>query len=372
MTPRLLFSFLLAAAVVLLALPLAHAARTPVAVGFEVYFLDLRLIDSRNVLFEVNVEVRYTWKNESVTPGSSLSNVWLPAVQQTNLVKREVKYPDVLLAGDGFIQLRTREVSKYSFAFQFKEFPFDQQEPHIVLEPAYQVGDHYVRLFSEQTQAGTMSTMIQHKGEFTIEGWEDFRNPSVFEMVSTNGVGDEVVISVVGFEASRIYNSFIVQQIVPATIFVMYSWAGFFIDITSVMPRLMPIMFAVVNLANINASLATIIPRSSDTTWIEVFALVSVLFATLVVLELLVVHNFARHGYRELAKGTDAIARVLYPGVYFSIFFFFIIEMAADEPLWGALLWLFGSLALVFIAVGIVLAFRILHVIARRKAKGTE
>ena len=64
------------------------------------------------------------------------------------------------------------------------------------------------------------------------------------------------------FECSRNYNSYVIQDFIPSGIFVAMAWAGFWMDFTSLMPRIMPILFAIVALANINSSTSSIITRS--------------------------------------------------------------------------------------------------------------
>ena len=130
------------------------------------------------------------------------------------------------------------------------------------------------------------------------------------------------------------------QNIIPSVAFVCIAWAGFFIDFNALMPRLMPILFATVALTGANVSTSRFIPRADQVTFFEIFALVSTLMTALVLLELIIVHNFARHGYREYAKLVDMASRFLFPLSYAGVFFFMVLLLAVDEPTWSAVLFL--------------------------------
>ena len=91
------------------AVPVAEA-KEGLLVGVEVFYLDLRLINSRDVLFEVNVEIVYQWENATVTPDTPPADIEPPRIEIANLVKREVVYPTVLTPGNGVVKMTTRQV----------------------------------------------------------------------------------------------------------------------------------------------------------------------------------------------------------------------------------------------------------------------
>ena len=64
------------------------------------------------------------------------------------------------------------------------------------------------------------------------------------------------------------------------------------------MPRLMPILFSTVALANLNTSTSTFITRGGSVSFFEAFALYSTIVSATVLVELVIVHNLARRKLR--------------------------------------------------------------------------
>eukprot|EP01094_Clydonella_sp_ATCC50884_P016393 TRINITY_DN2724_c1_g1_i2.p1 TRINITY_DN2724_c1_g1~~TRINITY_DN2724_c1_g1_i2.p1 ORF type:complete len:362 (-),score=126.96 TRINITY_DN2724_c1_g1_i2:9-1094(-) len=355
---------LLSALAVLLALCAAGGFSLPVLpVAVEMDLVDVSAINDFGSFFEAEFELILTWSDPNATRGQGAGDVFIPSVVYSNVIKREVVWLPSVLVQDGAVQWRQRERSKFAFQFDLDSFPFDSQDPRIVVEPQENTQRHVV-LFSNQDP----DTLLDNEEFFHLEGWSDYHNTEIVPHVRRSGRDGRVDGIEFKFEVKRDVGSYITQNIVPSIAFVCIAWAGFFIDYNALMPRLMPILFATVALSNTNASTSRLIPRASDVTWFEAFALASTIATAFVLLELIIVHNFARHGFHDAAKFVDMASRFVFPLLYLTLFLILLLLLGVRIPIWGGMIFLVGALLIIIALIGLFIAYRA-WAMSRRKAK---
>uniref|UniRef100_A0A7S4IAF3 Neurotransmitter-gated ion-channel ligand-binding domain-containing protein n=1 Tax=Vannella robusta TaxID=1487602 RepID=A0A7S4IAF3_9EUKA len=308
----------------------------PIAVTID--FVDVRILNSRDAFFEAEFVFVYEWEDETVDQDTPLEEIIIPPIVPGNKVRNRKVYADKVIVLENSIQRIVRERAEWTFDFQLRRFPFDYQEPHIILQPGFNQNFAYVLI---PTQTGDRRRELQqHSDDFHVVGWSNFKGAAVTQIEAEQLIGGTKIGVEFRFECDRNYNSFIVQDLVPSAIFVAIAWAGFWMDFTSLMPRLMPILIAVVALANLNSSTSDIVTRSNTSSFFEAYALFATIITALVLLELVMVHLLGKNKMREGALLLDKVSRFLFPSVFVITTVFLIIYLALESPLWASLLFL--------------------------------
>eukprot|EP01095_Lingulamoeba_sp_RSL-Kostka_P014604 TRINITY_DN6424_c2_g1_i1.p1 TRINITY_DN6424_c2_g1~~TRINITY_DN6424_c2_g1_i1.p1 ORF type:complete len:385 (+),score=64.19 TRINITY_DN6424_c2_g1_i1:92-1246(+) len=331
-------------------------------------WIDLHIIEDQDSLFEAEVELHYTWEDQAVTNNTKIEDLaWEPTIYLRNRIKERDTYPPIHIFENNRVTRIDRQRSTFAFDMKFRKFPFDKQKVRIYLEPAFD-RDFVVVLSSSQDDGD----LLEFEDDFTIDGWIHFHDAFIDSFIEDRiYVNNEDIIGLeFGFKTDRAVTSYITQNIIPAIIFVHISFAGFWIDFVSILPRLMPILFTTVSISTFSAELSNFSTRSNEVSFLGSFATMSLFLIAFVLLELLIVHSLNRHNLRNFAKLIDYLSRFFFPGIYWILTIFLFMIIAKDIEWYYCALFLVLSLIVLIIFIGLYIFWRMVYVINKvRKNK---
>ena len=71
----------------------------PVAVTFDL--IDVRILNSQEALFEIELVIVYEWKDDTVTSDTPIKDIIIPPVIPRNKIRNRNTYPDsIVVLGD--------------------------------------------------------------------------------------------------------------------------------------------------------------------------------------------------------------------------------------------------------------------------------
>jgi hypothetical protein len=333
--------------------------RVDVAVTLTV--LDVRDIDDRLVQYETMLKLTLSYDNPplgyngtvpEVLPGKNLVTdgvPWVPNIHISNLVQLDVAIADYweVLPNDDASSVATRlswvRVFRGDFAafFDFEQFPFDSQHLNIDLVTG---SDENVRV--DLVWSDAQGDLLEFVDLFHLNGWtfESSKIESTDWQDDFTGYFQSALSAQIDVE--REPTSYVTQIVVPSMIMVMVSWAGFWISVDQLMPRLMPILIAALSQITLISVAGTSILRGNLTTFVEAQTLTSLFLIFFAALQLVTMHGVLNARGRKSAKRVDLISRRVFPGTYI-ILMAFLFLLYLVSTLAGVLWIVFATLGLI-------------------------
>lgn len=123
----------------------------PVMVKTGFYLLNLASVNERTESFEADLYLQFTWSDPRLafTPKgggkaprilvekdaeSALNTIWWPEMEFVNAVSPQVKNRSLTLSPDGTVTYQLGMSSQFRSRYDFRRFPFDQQELEVRLQ----------------------------------------------------------------------------------------------------------------------------------------------------------------------------------------------------------------------------------------------
>jgi hypothetical protein len=296
--------------------------RGPTQVHFLVFVLDIDAIDDANQSFMTNTYLRLRWHDRRLgNPGAPsrqirLEDVWHPQIILANrqgLVSRSL--PEVVqVDADGTVTYRQRYSGMLSQPLQLAEFPMDRHTFNVqFVSAAYSSED--LEFVPDTSPYDSTLVGGAIAADLSLPDWELLK----YEVVAaTYQPVPELQIAsfVFRFEARRYVGYYLWQVVLPLSVVVMMSWAGFWVRRDEVGVRIGVATSSILTLIAHRFVLASLLPRLPYMTRMDYFSMGCTVLVFLA-LSGVIATAYLDSGKRDAgAKRLDLTARALLPASF--------------------------------------------------------
>lgn len=299
-------------------------------VHFMVFVIDIDAIDDVNQNFMANVFLKLRWQDKRLADPQSqsrkvpLEQVWNPQIVIANrqgLVSRSL--PEVVqLDPDGTVTYRQRYSGLMSQPMKLYTFPMDKHtfSVHFV-SVAYSAEE--VEFLPDTAKNDTTIKGGSMADELSLPDWKvtghDALSLSYRPVKEVNTAGFAF-----RFEAERYVEYYYWQIVLPLTVVVMMSWAGFWIQRGQVGVRIGVATSSILTLIAHRFVLASLLPRLPYMTRMDYFSVGCTLLVFFALLGVVLTSYMATINRDVSAKYIDIWARGLFPVMFLILIFWFI------------------------------------------------
>ena len=293
----------------------------PVLVKISLYTIDIGRINSKEQSFDIDVVVRYEWKDKRLAGKSGqypLSAIWNPNIQIFNLLDEDTRMPKIVeVDNNGTVVYNQRYYATLKGDFDFKRFPYDEQYLPIVFG-VFGYSPNQVKLVFNK--AG-------NEKKFSVSDWQvEPVGYNIFEKeVFTIGDEKPIVRSmlVYKFKAKRYIHFYFWKVLAPMLVILFLSWAVFWIDPSQVGAQIGVSGTSILSLIAFLYRLDKILPPVAYLTKMDSFIYTSLILVFGAYLEALTSTTFALKGKKEFALKLDFTFRIVYPFLFLIVYLVF-------------------------------------------------
>lgn len=293
-------------------------ADEPRKVYVYIGILDIDAISSANQSFTINYYAQFRWRDPALAhpgPGSirrALTDIVAPRFILLNQQKTWSSLLNLVdISPDGEAIYRQRLWGDFSQPLRLHDFPFDS---HTFELPMLAVGDlgEDIELLPDPEYPSFIASTL------SVADWAitDYKEESRDIMLTNELVGQGYVFS---FDATRIYNHYVIKFIIPLILIVAMSWVVFWIDPTEAGSQLSVAVTAALTLIAYHIALAGKLPDIPYLTRMDLFLFCSTLLVFTALVEVVVTSRLARDGRLKLARRFDQLSRFVFPSVYLAV-----------------------------------------------------
>lgn len=299
-------------------------------VRFLAFVLDIDGINDVEQNFDINLFVVLQWQDdrlandEGIEQILSLDKVWNPRLVIANQQGRIHRaLPEtVTVSPDGLVTYRQRFTGKISQPLDLKRFPMDS---HRFITQFTGVGHapgtiEFVKGYSHNLKEGggiaeKLSLPDWHVTDFTLAA--DPYEP--IPEISSPGF-------IVAFKATRIFDYYIWQIILPLTVVIVMSWSAFWISANQVSIRIGIATSSILTLIAHRFVLASLLPKLPYMTRLDYLSVLGTVLVLLALVMVMVSAYFNQNQKTSTASRIDWACKILFPLAYMIILGRFLIE----------------------------------------------
>ena len=299
-------------------------------VHYFVYVVDIDDIDDANQNFTANVYIRLRWKDprlanpEGASRQVSKQEVWNPRVLLANrqgLISKSL--PDVVeVHPNGTVLYHQRYTGKLSQILDLSAFPFDTHffTIHFV-STGYTAEQVEFVPDSQKMNIGIGGGMAE---KLSLPDWDILKAEAielpyeVLNSVPTPGFAFR-------FQAKRYFVYYFWQIVLPLTVVVVMSWAGFWAGREHIGVRIGVATSSILTLIAHRFVLANLLPRLPYMTRMDYFTVGCTLLVFMALIAVVATSYFATDSrYDGYAQKLDVTARGFFPAVFICLLLWFV------------------------------------------------
>jgi hypothetical protein len=304
----------------------------PTRVTFRVFVLDIDQIDDANENFTANVYVVLNWQDSRLASSEDaireihLESVWNPQVLLANQQgQMSLSLPEtVQVYPDGTVYYRQRYTGKLSQPLKLEDFPMDRHWFSIQFTSAAYNSDELefvpgVADVDADIIGGTMADQLSLP-DWKILGHEAKSAP--YEPINEIRQAGFVF----RFQAERYVTYYLWQILLPLTMVVVMSWAGFWVQRKEVGVRIGVATSSILTLIAQRFVLASLLPRLPYMTRLDYFTVGCTLLVFLALIGVVLSSYLSSSTVNRdlLARDIDQVARPTFPLVFAILFIWFL------------------------------------------------
>jgi hypothetical protein len=303
----------------------------PTKAYFLVFVLDIDAIDDANQNFTANVYIKLRWKDERLAhPDGSvreirLEEVWNPQLAVANrvgLVSRSL--PEVVQVDpDGTVTYRQRYSGLFSQPLELANFPMDQHAFTIQFASAAYSTDE-LEFIPDTPKYEGMPTGGSMAEKISLPDWKLLR----YEVLASPYQPIREIHAAgfaFRFEARRYVKYYFLQVLLPLSVVVVMSWAGFWLQRDQVGVRIGVATSSVLTLIAQRFVLASLLPRLPYMTRMDYFTVGSTLLVFLALIGVVSTSYLAAINRDVMAERIDLSARVVFPAAFLLLLGWFLL-----------------------------------------------
>lgn len=301
----------------------------PTKVFFRVFVLDVDEIDDANQNFTANVFLGLQWNDKRLANPKAelrqlkLDSVWNPQVLLTNqqgLVSRSLP-ETVQVYPDGTVYYRQRYTGKLSQPLKLEKFPIDKHW-FTVQFASVAYSDQDLEFIAGASKNNPKITGGSIADELSLPDWKILRHeaqPLVYQPI------EEVQQAgfVFRFEAERYIAYYLWQVLLPLTMVVVMSWAGFWTQRGQVGVRIGVATSSILTLIAHRFVLASLLPRLPYMTRLDYLTVGCTLLVFLALIGVVLTSYLSSINRDLLAKKIDYFARPAFPIAFVALLIWF-------------------------------------------------
>ncbi|MEM7029226.1 MAG: hypothetical protein AAF629_06650 [Chloroflexota bacterium] len=307
----------------LMVLPPLLDAPTEVGVGLGIR--NIPAIDEHEQVFEIDADLVAIWEDkrlvfdpatvghdEKIYQGEAVLeklkvNIWWPDFEITDSREpRERMYMELSIQADGTVFYRERFRAIIAQNFDFEQFPFDQHDISLNVEP-FTYDKRYV-VFYELEEERLDTTWQTNE-------WEIEDN---FLIIDEDEESDYAGVTLV-VPISRRYNFYLTNFILPLVLIVTISWAVFWMDFesSSLADQLSVSFTSVLTVVAFDFISSDSLPKLPYATVLDNIVTISYICLALTVLENIWGSSLAKQSKTVAMKRLDITSRFIFPLGYY-------------------------------------------------------
>jgi hypothetical protein len=294
----------------------------PTKAYFRVFVLDIDAIDDANQNFTANVYIKLRWKDERLAhPDGSvreihLEEVWNPQLAVANrvgLVSRSL--PEVVQVDpDGTVTYRQRYSGLFSQPLQLANFPMDEHAFTIQFASAAYSTDE-LEFIPDAPEYEGMPPGGSIADKISLPDWKLLR----YEVLASPYQPIREIHAAgfaFHFVAKRYVAYYFLQVLLPLSVVVVMSWAGFWLQREQVGVRIGVATSSILTLIAQRFVLASLLPRLPYMTRMDYFTVGSTVLVFLALIGVVSASYLAATNRDPMAERIDLWARVLFPAAF--------------------------------------------------------
>jgi hypothetical protein len=301
----------------------------PTKVIYRIFILDIDEIDDANQNFTTNVYLALEWKDERIANLQGdvrriqLDEIWNPQVilaNQQGLVSRSLP-ETVQVHPDGTVYYRQRYTGKLSQPLKLEKFPMDKHWFTVQFaSAAYRAEELEFVPGALKTDTGIVGGAIAK--ELSLPDWKILRH-------ETQGAAYQPIEEIrqagflFKFEAERYVEYYLWQMLLPLTMVVVMSWAGFWVQRGQVGVRIGVATSSILTLIAHRFVLASLLPRLPYMTRLDYFTVACTLLVFLALIGVVLTSYLSSINRDMLAKNIDQVARPAFPLAFVALLIWF-------------------------------------------------
>ena len=303
----------------------------PTKAYFMVFVLDIDAIDDANQNFTANVYIKLRWKDERLAhPDGSvreihLEEVWNPQLAVANrvgLVSRSL--PEVVQVDpDGTVTYRQRYSGLFSQPLQLANFPMDEHAFTIQFaSAAYSTNE--LEFIPDSPKYEGMSTGGSIAEKISLPDWKLLR----YEVLASPYQPIREIHAAgfaFRFEAKRYVAYYFLQVLLPLSVVVVMSWAGFWLQREQVGVRIGVATSSILTLIAQRFVLASLLPRLPYMTRMDYFTVGSTVLVFLALIGVVSTSYLASTNRDLMAERIDLWARAVFPAAFLLLLGWFLL-----------------------------------------------
>jgi hypothetical protein len=305
----------------------------PTKAYFRVFVLDIDAIDDANQNFTANVYIQLRWKDERLAyPDGSvreihLEEVWNPQLAVANrvgLVSRSL--PEVVQVDpDGTVTYRQRYSGMFSQPLRLANFPMDKHAFTIQFASAAYSTDE-LEFIPDTPKYEGMPTGGSIAEEISLQDWKLLR----YEVLALPYQPIREIHAAgfaFRFEAERYVKYYFLQVLLPLSVVVVMSCAGFWLQREQVGVRIGVATSSILTLIAQRFVLASLLPRLPYLTRMDYFTVGSTLLVFLALIGVVSTSYLASTNRDLMAERIDLWARVVFPAAFLLLLGWFLVGL---------------------------------------------
>jgi hypothetical protein len=303
----------------------------PTKAYFRVFVLDIDAIDDANQNFTANVYIKLRWKDKRLAhPDGSvreihLEGVWNPQLAVANrvgLVSRSL--PEVVQVDpDGTVTYRQRYSGLFSQPLQLTNFPMDEHAFTIQFASAAYSTDE-LEFIPDTPEYEGMPSGGSIAEKISLPDWKLLR----YEVLASPYQPIREIHAAgfaFRFVAKRYVAYYFLQMLLPLSVVVVMSWAGFWLQREQVGVRIGVATSSILTLIAQRFVLASLLPRLPYMTRMDYFTVGSTLLVFLALIGVVSTSYLAAINRDLMAERIDLSARVVFPAAFLLLLGWFLL-----------------------------------------------
>jgi len=299
------------------------AENGPTPVRLSLYVIDITSIDGASGSFTADFILRQRWPDARLdVPGSQyrLNEIWFPRLAILNERNARSSLGDFIqVLQEGTAQFTQRYQGSFSSHYDFRRFPFDEQNLIITILSATSGSDDIELQFDT---AGSTENLSVSGWTLEVQGGQ----VTAFKSSMSGESIENIERSQVDFtiNATRNVEYYRWKVLLPLSIVVFLSWAVFMINPQQIGPQVGVSATSILTLIAFLIRLEGLMPPVSYLTHLDKFVYLSLLLVFLAYVEALATSRLAAQDKTlPLAETMDKWSRAMFPLAYAIIVYVF-------------------------------------------------
>jgi len=287
----------------------------PTEVKLGIVLVDINEIDGASQTITANIFIQLEWRDPRLSRAIAtkrkmrLAEVWNPRVQILNQRKLFKTLPEVVeVEPNGTVFYRQRYWGQFSFPFNLRDFPLDQNQFAFNFV-AVGFSPDEVQLVGNMERTGVVDKLTLIDWEIT--SWATRKTEYQLRKGLPKSPG-----YVFEFNGRRLLGFYVFKVFLPLCMVIFMSWIIFWIDPEDFSSKISVAVTAMLTLIAYRFLLQSFLPKVSYLTRLDYFLLASTILVFGALVESGYVYKLKKENREGIARKVDNRSKVLFPTLF--------------------------------------------------------